>query len=357
MNTELGNTTLESLGILTGIEGYRAALADPPNWQARLDGESQWLDYEDKLDNCWSVWDARMIVHDSVVQWRRNPVEKREPMRYVVRPIELHDDIVFGEPNGHFVDINLRLPFAWNRKVATITVDERVDPKPVQPPVEDYRPCTRAEAEANPELSQMRFRCNNEPDLSWSSWVNLSDERCKGYGSLDYEFQTKASAATQPPVEPPGTHITWQRAQERVDAGLEVETQCDNGEWFAIVGEETPRIYTEWTYRIPLQPAEAKPAWSVSPEATAAEIERLTKRVNELVNCHDQDKRLLASALGSQKAAVAALEAERMHGCWLRNALEMCAKYFGDASVDSLRTHIAKTLRDIDETAGKESGG
>jgi len=62
------------------------------------------------------------------------------------------------------------------------------------------------------------------------------------------------------------------------------------------------------------------------------------------------------SALGSQKATEAALDVERMHGCWLRNSLELCAKYFGSASVDDLRQHIAKTLQDIDETVGKESG-
>jgi hypothetical protein len=250
MNTELGNTTLESLGILTGIEGYRAALADPPNWQARLDGESQWLDYEDKLDNCWSVWDARMIVHDSVVQWRRKPDMKRDPMRYVVRPIELRDDMIVGEPNGHFVDVNLRLPFAWNRRVASIAVEEIVDK----------------------------------------------------------------------------------------------------------------------TERIPLQPAEAKPAWSVSPEATAAEIERLTKRVNELVNCHDQDKRLLASALGSQKAAVAALEVERKRGEQLRHKTEcLVRRITGTGTRDIIRDVVAllneaefsestKAYLQSDETAGKESG-
>lgn len=103
----------------------------------------------------------------------------------------------------------------------------------------------------------------------------------------------------------------------------------------------------------------------------AAEIERLTKLVTEeqgistrrfaeaieKTNQLRETKAQLASALASQKAAEAALEAERMHGCWLRNALELCAKYFGGASVDDLRQHIAKTLRDIDETTGKESGG
>ena len=110
----------------------------------------------------------------------------------------------------------------------------------------------------------------------------------------------------------------------------------------------------EWR-RKPLQPVEA--VKQDEPDVTmAAEIAMLKSCLVTQCGIAQAVREQLRYALASRKAAEAALEAERTHGCWLRNALEMCAKYFGSASVDDLRQHIAKTLRDIDKTAGKESG-
>ena len=107
----------------------------------------------------------------------------------------------------------------------------------------------------------------------------------------------------------------------------------------------------EWR-RKPLQPVEA--VKQDEPDVTmAAEIAMLKSCLVTQCGIAQEVREQLSSALDSRKAAETALEVERMHGCWLRNALEMCAKYFGSASVDDLRQHIAKTLRDID-TAGKE---
>lgn len=211
----------------------------------------------------------------------------------------------------------------------------------------------------------------------------------------------------------PGTIISWQEAQLRVDAGLAVDYHAGDERWSRIVSL-VPSEWPEYTYRIPLQPGEAakrpeavtemsaeratdwlrrnglavmcvndtviwrasdvtsgslpdEPCFYVpllpatrSQVEMAAENARLKEELDSLPRLNlkqglelNATKELLDSAIGSRDAAVAALDQERMHKNWLRNALEMCAKYFGSASVDDLRQHIAKTLRDIDETAGK----
>jgi hypothetical protein len=79
-----------------------------------------------------------------------------------------------------------------------------------------------------------------------------------------------------------------------------------------------------------------------------AEIKRLTKRVNELVDYREQDKRLLASAIGSRNAALAALEQERKESAGLR----VCNIRQSEA-IDEIRI----ALENLAEWSEKEWGG
>jgi hypothetical protein len=215
------------------------------------------------------------------------------------------------------------------------------------------------------------------------------------------------------PVDAPGTVITWQEAQRRVDAGLAVETLVyehqPNCGWALLdddrIAIEKGKVFQPtkepgWTYRIPLQPVEAvTTVANVTADEWIKELERelsesraaskglekacdglrrelaqaradlqdwkplicwaqkLTgaplkpepcsryalSEINELGN-------RLRSALGSQKAAVAALEVERVRTKALRSALEDL--------LDMVHCEAAQNAdRVLNETAGKESGG
>jgi hypothetical protein len=109
-----------------------------------------------------------------------------------------------------------------------------------------------------------------------------------------------------------------------------------------------------------------------------AEIERLTKRVNELVDCHEQDKKLISeartrlldatterddaraardSAIGSQKAALAALEQERQVSVGLREKLRVVRNWF-DNDVNNLRGRDIELSQELNASVTrKESGG
>ena len=100
-------------------------------------------------------------------------------------------------------------------------------------------------------------------------------------------------------------------------------------EWASWNEEALNANFREWR-RIPLQLAQ--------PEAETMTQQALAAAVVEL----EQVRKQLASALGSQKAAAAALETERNKKNHYRHALEIVGQRIQTA---------------LNETAGKESGG
>lgn len=262
-----------------GPEGLSQAVTCPEEWQ-----------YFDVNSGTKGEWKTFLYFTDHSLpwfmdcDWRRKPIEKREPMRFESEfCLAAADNAAcemgaLGDPP---LSVHVHLKDVWRGKRIRLAIEELLDPHPARQP-----------------------------------------------------------------VEPPCTIISWQRKQ------VELLNTIDRD---AVVISELK--------------TQRDSALSSQVEM-AAEIERLKKEQESLLVIYRRTKEEsvamysennrqrdeIRSALASQKAAAAALETERMHGCWLRNALEMCAKYFGSASVDDLRQHIAKTLRDIDETAGKESG-